>query len=109
MSAEFLLAPIRGTTSLWRLTWLYGIVGSAVLEIAGVLVAGSNEQAQRLMLLVGLGYGIYLTIATYRCAANSRWPRLAPLIRGVAVISLLLMPLMAYVVLSGDLAGVIKF
>ncbi len=105
MLTEFLTSPLRGTTSLWRLTWLYGLVAGSMLDVVGGMIAGPSDAAQRLMLLVGLAYASYLTIATYRCAANSRWPALAPMIRAAAAISLLLAPFIAYVVLTLDLTG----
>ena len=95
--------PIQGKTPLSRVFWVYGALGSIVVSAAGLVFDSSNELAMRLYALVGLVFSIYVTVATYQCAGNCGSKVLAQFVRVSAVISLLLLPLIAYWVLSGGL------
>jgi hypothetical protein len=58
----------------------------------------------RLYTLGGIIISIYVCIAVYRCAANTRWPAFAQITRALAIISLLLLPVIVYLERSGALS-----
>jgi hypothetical protein len=100
---SFIQAPLRGQTSLSKVFWLYGIAGSACYSAIGLLFDAGNEIAMRIYVIGGLIFTVYVTLATYQCAGNSRSVALARFVRILAVISLLLLPLFAYLGFSGAL------
>ena len=95
--------PLRGRTSLTKVFWLYGVLGSILVSAMGLLIDSSNVSAMRSYIVFGLLFSIYVTIATYQCAGNCDSKFLARLVRISAVISLLLLPVFAYLELSGAL------
>lgn len=102
--SDFICEPLQGRTSLSRVFWLYGIAGSVIYSLVGMLIDADNEVAFRIYTVGGLVLTAYVTIATYRCAGNCRSAGLARLVRISAVLSLLLLPLLAYLAFSGALA-----
>ena len=97
---EFIRAPLEGRTSPSRVFWLYGVVGSLIYSAAGlllppVLVIG------RLYTLGGLLLTLYVIVASYRSAVLCRTPARARWLRISCVVSFLLLPLFAYLELSG--------
>jgi hypothetical protein len=74
IASQFIMDPLRGATTLWRVVWLYSLVGGAVLQIVALVFAGEGGSAKAIA-LVGLAYGSYVTFAAYRCAGNNPWPR----------------------------------
>jgi hypothetical protein len=105
MRASFITDPIRGTVPIGRVIWLYGIVGSLVYGALELFIDPGAEWTLRLYSLGGIAYTLYVTIATYRCAATIRSPFWRQATRVGAVIMLLLLPGFAYLDLSGDLGG----
>jgi hypothetical protein len=101
-ASQLIMDPLRGATTLWRVVWLYSFVGGATLQVVALIFVGEGGSAQA-MALVALAYGSYVTFAAYRCAGNCPWPSLARLIRLCALISLLMVPQLAYLVLSGKI------
>jgi hypothetical protein len=99
----FIKEPLEGKTSLSRVFWLYGVVGSLVYGALEFLMNPGNAIAMRLYEVVGYLFYVYVTLATYRCADNCRSKGLARLVRISAVISLLLLPVLAYLEYSGTL------
>jgi hypothetical protein len=98
-----LIEPLQGKTSLSRVVWGYGLLGSVVYGAFEFLLDPGNEFAMRLYTVGGLLFSVYVTIATYRCAGNCAskfWARMA---RISAVLSLLLLPVLAYLDLTGAL------
>jgi hypothetical protein len=53
--------------------------------------------------IFGLLFSVYVTIATYQCAGNCGSKSLAQFVRISAVISLVLLPVLAYLELTGAL------
>lgn len=98
---SFLSEPLLGKTSLAKVFWLYGILGSVLVSAAGLAVDLGNKSATRIYTVFGILFSVYVTVATYRCASNCRSKLLARLARISAVISLLMLPVLAYLYFSG--------
>lgn len=98
-----LLAPLQGKTSLSRVFWLYGVLGYLLVSLVGLAVDSLGERSRRAYVVVGFLFSLYVTIATYRCAANCRSPAVARLARISALLSLPLLPLFAYLDYTGAL------
>jgi hypothetical protein len=97
----FLLEPLRGGTSLSRVFWLYGLLGSLLVSALGLAVDPGNALAMRIYMVLSLLFSVYVTIATYQCASNCRSKFLARLARISAVASLVVLPVFAYLYFSG--------
>ena len=98
---SFLSEPLRGKTSLSKVFWLYGLLGSILVSALGLAVDPANEPATRIYIVFELLFSVYVTVATYQCASNCRSKFLAQLARISAVISLLMLPVLAYLYFSG--------
>jgi hypothetical protein len=98
---RFMSDPIRGVTPLWKVAVLYSIVGGALLSVAAQTVGLRDPGAPRVFGLVALGYGLYVTFAVFRCAGNGPPRELALIIRIAAGISLLVLPFLAFLILTG--------
>jgi len=94
--------PLQGKTSLSKVIWLYGLVGSLIVSVLGLLLPG-GELARRAYVVFGLIFSIYVTVATYQCAGNCRSKALAWFVRVSAVITLVLLPVFAYLDFTGAL------
>ena len=97
----FLIEPLQGKTSLTKVFWLYGVLGSVLVSAVGMGIDPANQFATRSYILFGLFFSVYVTVATYRCAGNCRSTILAGFIRFSAVVSLVLLPVFAYLELTG--------
>jgi len=93
--------PIRGVTPLWKVAVLYSIVGGGIFSLAMQIAAPTNPSALRAFGLVALAYGAYVTLAAFRCAGNCGSRELALVIRIAAGLSLLMLPFLAYLMLTG--------
>ena len=102
--AAFLKEPLQGKTSLSRVIWLYGVLASILYSAIGLFLNPENQWAMRIYAIGGLLVTIYTIVATYRCAGNSRSPALARVVRILAIISLLLLPVLAYLDFTGTLS-----
>ena len=100
---SFLKEPLEGKTSLSRVIWLYGIVGSLLFGSIELFLNPENQFVMRVYSILGLFFGLYVTLATYRCAKNARSPFVARLVRVCAVISIVLLPVLTYLELTGAL------
>jgi hypothetical protein len=98
---SFFWDPLKGKTSLGRVIGVYGILGSVVYGAAALLFDVTNERAMWIYNIGGLLFTVYVTIATYQCARNCRTVWMRNLVRVSAVLSLLLLPLLAYIAASG--------
>ncbi len=94
--------PLQGKTSLSKVIWLYGLGGSLIVSALGLLLPDS-EAARRSYVVFGLVFSIYVTVATYQCAGNCRSIALARFVRICAVLSLVLLPVFAYLDFTGAL------
>jgi hypothetical protein len=106
---EFFEAPLQGKLTVARVFWLYGIVGSLVYGLVEFLIDPGNVFLTRLYSIGGLLYTVYVIVATHRSAVNCKTQRMASFVRISCVASLVLLPLIAYLDLSGalstDIAG----
>lgn len=100
---EFLSAPLQGRTSPSRVFWLYGVLGSVLLSALGLFLDPGNEFVMRLYIVFSYVFTVYVLVGTYRCARNCRSPSMARFVRVSAVISLMALPLIAYVEFTGAL------
>jgi sorbitol-specific phosphotransferase system component IIC len=100
---SFITEPLEGKTSLSRVIWLYGVLGSLLYGAIELFLNPGNVLAMRLYAIGGLIFSIYVTLATYRCAGNCRSAALAKVVRVSAVITLLLLPVITYLDLTGTL------
>jgi hypothetical protein len=101
---EIFEAPLQGKMSVSRVFWLYGIVGSLVYGLFEFLIDPGNVFLMRLYSIGGLLYTVYVIVATHRSAVNCKSQRMASFVRISCVASLLLLPLIAYLELSGALS-----
>jgi hypothetical protein len=99
----FLKEPLLGKTPLSKVIWLYGIVGSILYGAIELFLDPNNDFVMRLYVIGGLIFSVYVTVATYQCAANCKSVFLARLVRVSAVITLVLLPVITYLDLSGAL------
>jgi hypothetical protein len=106
---EFFEAPLQGKMTVSRVFWLYGIVGSLVYGLFEFLIDPGNVFLMRLYSIGGLLYTVYVIVATHRSAVNCKTQRMASFVRISCVASLVLLPFIAYLELSGalstDIAG----
>jgi hypothetical protein len=98
---QFVKEPLEGKTSLSRVIWLYGLLGSLLYGSLELFLDPENQFVMRVYTIVGLIFTVYVIVGTYRCAKNakSRWA--ARSARIGAVIMLLLLPLLTYIELNG--------
>jgi hypothetical protein len=97
----FLLEPLQGKTSLSKVFWLYGVLGSILVSAIGLGFDSGNEFAIRAYAVFGLLFSVYVTVATYQCAGNCRSKVLAGFVRLSAVVSLVALPVFAYLEYTG--------
>jgi hypothetical protein len=99
-----LLDPLRGRTPLSTVVWVYGVLGSIMYGCIELFLDPGNVMAMRLYGVGGFLFSVYVTVATYRCAGNCASPFWARMARISAVLSLLLLPVLAYLDWSGALS-----
>jgi hypothetical protein len=97
----FLLEPLQGKTSLTKVFWLYGVLGSVLLSAFGLALDPGSRFVIWGYGVIGLLFSVYVTVATYRCAGNCRSKILAGFVRFSAVVSLILLPVFAYLEFTG--------
>jgi hypothetical protein len=100
---SFLEEPLRGKTSLSKVFWLYGVLGSVLVSAMGLAFDPANRFATRAYILFGLLFSVYVTVGTYQCAGNCGSKVLAQFVRFSAVISLVVLPVFAYLEFTGAL------
>ena len=99
---EFVKQPLEGKTSLSRVIWLYGLVGSLVYGSLELFLNPENTIVMWAYTMLGLIFTVYVIVGTYRCAKNCKSPWASRAARIGAVISLLLLPLLVYLDLTGS-------
>ncbi len=101
---QVIMDPLRGTTLLWRVYWIYGAVIAIVLNLL-LLIIPLGTFAVRVMLLLGLVAATYWVICLWQCAYNCRSRQLGHIIRVSVAASVPLIPVFAYFIVTGDVAG----
>jgi hypothetical protein len=99
--AQFVKDPLEGKTSLSRVIWLYGFLGSILYGSLELFLDPENQFVMRVYTIVGLIFTVYCIVGTYRCANNTKSPWLARSARIGSIILLLLLPVLTYLELSG--------
>lgn len=102
--AQFVKDPLEGKTSLSRVIWLYGFVGSLLYGSLELFLNPENQFLMRLYTIIGLIFTVYCIVGTYRCAKNAKHPWAARSARIGSIIMLLLLPLLTYLDLTGSLS-----
>jgi hypothetical protein len=96
--------PLQGKTSLSKVFWVYGVLGSVLVSVLGVGIDPGNQVATWIYTFLGLVFSVYVTVATYRCAGNCGSPALARFVRISTVVSVIVgVPLFAYLYFTGAL------
>jgi hypothetical protein len=99
--SQFVKEPLEGKTSLSRVIWLYGLVGSLLYGSLELFLNPENQFVMRVYTIVGLIFTVYCIVGTYRCAKNTKSPWVARSARIGAIILLLLLPVLTYLELTG--------
>jgi hypothetical protein len=100
---RLLIDPLKGRTSIGKVIWVYGVLGSLAYSLLGLLFDAADESSMRIYTIGGLLFSLYVTVATYQCARNCKTAFGRGLVRVCAVLTLLLLPLLAYLELNGAL------
>ena len=99
MWPQWLTDPLAGKTSLSRAFWLYGLGGSIVYSVLGLLfpetAAGLTVYA-----LLGLALGILQSVILWRCAPNSRSALMGRFARLAVIVGLIMVPVMLYLLIT---------
>ena len=99
--AQFIKEPLEGKTSLSRVIWLYGLLGSLLYGSLELFLNPENQFVMRAYTIVGLIFTVYCIVGTYRCAHNTKSPWMARSARIGSIILLLLLPVLTYFELTG--------
>jgi hypothetical protein len=101
--AQFFRAPLQGKLSVTRVFVVYGVVGSLLYGCLEFFIDPSKSFLLRAYTIGGFLYSAYVIVGTYRCAVNCKTPSMARFVRVSCVISMLLLPYLTYLELSGTL------
>jgi hypothetical protein len=101
---DFVKEPLRGKTSLSKVFWLYGMLGSLLFGSIELFLNPENQFVMKVYTILGLIFSIYVTVGIYRCADNSRSRWMARSARVGAIITLFLLPVLTYLDLTGALS-----
>jgi len=99
---EFVKQPLEGKTSLSRVIWLYGGLGSLLYGSLELFLNPENQFVMRAYTILGVIFTVYVIVGSYRCAKNSKSAWAARTARISAIILLLLLPLLVYLDLTGS-------
>lgn len=100
--------PLEGKTSLARVFWVYGVLGSVAVSAIGLFFDPGNEAARRAYVVFGLLFSVYVTLATYRCGVNCRSKAMTRFVRISAIITLVMLPVLAYLDYTGALGALVS-
>lgn len=98
---QFIQAPLQAKLSVARVFWLYGVAGSLVYGCLEFFLDPGNMFLMRMYTIGGCLYSAYVIVGTYRCSVNCSTKRMARFVRVSSIISLILLPILAYFELSG--------
>ena len=100
---QFLAEPLEGRTSIGKVVWVYGVLGSLAYGALGLVFDAADERAMHLYTIGGLALSVYVTVATYQCARNRKTTFGRRVMRVCAVLTLLLLPVATYLEWNGAL------
>jgi hypothetical protein len=100
---RWIMDPLRGRTTLGRVVGWYGIVGSLVYSAFGLFIDVESVRVMQAYTIGGLIFTVYVTVATYQCAGSMRSSFGKSVVRVSAILTLALLPFLAYLALSGAL------
>jgi hypothetical protein len=73
----------QGEEPLWKVFWVYGVLASVGLALFYLLAMDQKRVVMQQTLLIAIAaYTVWILVAIWRCAENSRW---GPLARGLTV------------------------
>jgi hypothetical protein len=98
---QFVKDPLEGKISLSRAFWLYYVLGSLLYGSLELFLNPENQFVMRLYTILGFIFSVYATVGIYRCAKNCTTPWVARSARVGAILTLLLLPVLTYLELSG--------
>jgi hypothetical protein len=98
---QFVKDPLEGKISLSRAFWLYYVLGSLLYGSLELFLNPENQFVMRLYTILGFIFSVYATVGIYRCAKNCKTPWVARSARIGAILTLLLLPVLTYLELSG--------
>jgi len=99
--AQFIKDPLEGKISLTRVFWLYYVLGSLLYGSLELFLNPENQFVMRVYTILGLIFSVYATVGIYRCAKNCKTPWVARAAQVGAILTLLLLPVLTYLELSG--------
>ena len=85
---EPIIAAWSGKEKLWKVFWLYNFILGTAIGYAIDYVAGLGLIIEIAVFTVVLIWAIWVLVALWRCAFNSRWRGWGYVCRGVVVLSL---------------------
>jgi hypothetical protein len=100
---QFLTEPLAGRTSIGKVVWVYGLLGSLLYGLLGLLIGEDDLLIAHLYTLGGFVFSVYVTVATYQCARNCKTGFGRRFVRVCAVLTLVLLPFFTYLEWSGAL------
>lgn len=76
----------QGAGPLWRIYWIYGVLGSTVLAglYWGTILTGVVWPRQALLLVLA-GYTVWIVVSVWRCAPNAANPLYGQLARVLTI------------------------
>jgi predicted membrane protein len=98
---RWLTDPLTGKTSLGRAFWLYGLGGSFVYSVIGLLFP-ETPAGLTVYVLLGLAIGILQSVILWRCAPNSRSAFVGRFVRTAVIVGLILVPVMLYLLFTNS-------
>lgn len=98
---QFVKDPLEGNTSLSRAFWLYYVLGSLLYGSLELFLNPENQFVMRVYTILGFIFSVYATVGIYRCAKNCKTPWVARSARIGAILTLVLLPVLTYLELSG--------
>ena len=78
----------RGDGPLWKVYWLYGVLGSNVLALILLLLMQEGAIASgwfQLVLLLLAVYTVWIVVSVWRCAFNVENPMYGHMARGLTI------------------------
>ena len=106
MWPSWLTDALSGKASLARAFWIYGFGVSVAYSLIGAFVDLQSPLALSIYFALGLVLGLAQTVILWRCAYNSPSKFLGRLVRTAIVVSIIMVPLMLYLVHQYGLAPV---